>query len=196
MGRIVKFRKPRRKRYRPGRVPRPAKFRPRQKSWAQAWSETRPFVLLIVLATLIAIYQTAGFYSPPGFLATEPERVSDQFTRCGPGRGHACVIDGDTIKIGERKIRVVGIDAPEVEGQCPQERALAEQATQRMRSWVNEGPFEMVGRIDEPTDRYGRDLRTLRRQLTGGGTEYAAEVMRDAGLARRYSGGFRSGWCD
>lgn len=179
------------------RNPKPARFRRRQKSWRQAWRETRPFVLLIMLVTLVAIYQSAGFYAPPAFLAMEPEKVDQYFTRCGPGRGHACVTDGDTIKLGTRKIRIVGIDAPEMEGRCTYERVLAEQASERMRSWVNAGPFEMVGRVDEPTDRYGRDLRTLRRQLPGGaGTEYAAEVMREAGLARRYSGGWRDGWCE
>lgn len=177
--------------------PQPTKFWRKQKSWKQAWRETRYFVMLIAIATLYAIYQSAGFYEPPSFLAMEPEPVDQYFTRCGRGRNHGCVTDGDSIKISERKIRVVGIDAPELEGRCTYERVLAEQATERMLSWVNAGPFEMVGRVDEPTDRYGRDLRTLRRQLPGGaGTEYAAEVMRDAGLARRYSGGWREGWCD
>lgn len=176
--------------------PKPAKFRQRPKSWRQAWRETRPFVLLIMLATLVALHQSAGFYGPPSFLAMEPEPVAAYFTRCGPGRGQHCVTDGDSIKIGARKIRVVGIDAPEIEGRCPAETALAEAAAERMRSWVNAGPFEMIGRVDEPTDRYGRDLRTLRRQRPGGGTEYAADAMREARLARRYSGGWRDGWCD
>ena len=185
------------RRYRPGKAPRPAQFWRKEKSWAQAWRETRPFVFLIALITVIAIHQTAGFYSPPRFLQTEAEPVDTYFTRCGPGRGHACVIDGDTIKIGERKIRVIGIDTPEIQGRCEAERVMAQKAAERMRSWVNAGPFEMVGRIDEPTDRYGRDLRTLRRQLPGGaGTEYAARIMREAGLARQYSGGWRAGWCD
>ena len=62
---------------------------------------------------------------PPAFLSTEPERISERFTRCGPGRGHACVVDGDTIKLGERKVRIIGIDAPEVHGACPEETRLA-----------------------------------------------------------------------
>ena len=50
---------------------------------------------------------------PPGFLSGEPERVAAQFTRCGPGRVHACVVDGDTFKLGKRRVRIIGIDAPE-----------------------------------------------------------------------------------
>ena len=198
MGRLIKFpKRGGRRRYKPGKVPKPAKFRQRPKSWRQAWRETRPFVLLIAIVTLFAVHQSAGFYDPPGFLALEPEPVDAYFTPCGPGRGMHCVTDGDTIKIGDRKIRVIGIDAPEADARCAYESALAAKAAERMRSWVNAGPFEMVGRVDEPTDRYGRDLRTLRRTLPGGaGTEYAAEVMREAGLARRYHGGWREGWCD
>ena len=190
-----------RRRYKPGKVPRPIRFHTRgpvrqEKSWAQAFSETRPWLLVIALVTLVAIWQTPGFYNAPSFLESDPETVAESFTRCGPGRGHACVTDGDTIKLGDRKIRVVGIDTPEVAAQCTGERVLAEAATARMQAWLNEGPFVMVGRIDEPTDRYGRDLRSLRRKRPDGRYEDVADIMRAEGLARRYAGGFRRSWCD
>ncbi|MGN6356956.1 MAG: thermonuclease family protein [Novosphingobium sp.] len=92
-------------------------------------------------------------------MASEPETVSATFTRCGPGRGEACVIDGDTFKLGERKIRIVGIDTPEVDARCPQEAQLAEAATVHIQEVLNRGPFQMIARLDEPTDRYGRELR-------------------------------------
>jgi endonuclease YncB( thermonuclease family) len=44
-------------------------------------------------------------------------------------------------------------------------------------------------------DRYGRDLRVVRRLSGNGGYHSIAEEMRKSGLARRYLGGFRSGWC-
>ncbi len=131
---------------------------------------------------------------PPAFLSTDPERISAQFTRCGRGRGHACVVDGDTFKLGQRKVRIIGIDAPEVNGACPEERRLAEAATAKLQTLLNQGPFEMVGRFDEMQDRYGRDLRIVRRTLPDGSHQSIAEEMRGSGLAHRYVG-MKSGWC-
>lgn len=131
----------------------------------------------------------------PDWAASQPERVAANFTRCGPGRGEACVIDGDTIKLGNRKIRIIGIDTAEVDARCPKEAALAEGATVYLQKWLNEGPFEMVARLDDPTDRYGRELRALRRLGQDGTYRSLAAEMRDSGLARRYMGGFRRSWC-
>lgn len=155
----------------------------------------RPFILLGVLIAAGIPAMDPALVEPVGPLATEPERVAEQFTRCGPGRGHACVVDGDTIRLGDRRIRIIGIDAPEVKGQCVEEIRAAEAATVRLRELLNAGAFEMVGRIDEPTDRYGRELRTLRRVQPDGSVQSIAARMRDEGHARRYLGGLRGGWC-
>lgn len=155
----------------------------------------RPFILA---AILVAAWPTLdpALVEPPAFLSTEPERVSAQFTRCGIGRGHACVIDGDTFKLGERKVRIIGIDAPETHpAQCQRESNLGEAATARLQQLLNEGPFEMVGRIAGSTDRYGRDLRIVRRERDDGSVQSIADEMRSSGLAKRYVGGFKSGWC-
>lgn len=153
----------------------------------------RPFALGAILLGIWPAVDPA-LIEPPGFLSTDPETVDEQFTRCGPGRGHACVIDGDTFKLGQRKVRIIGIDAPEVTAQCPQEARLAERATAELRRLLNQGPFEMVGRIDDQRDRYGRDLRTLRRVRPDGTTQSIADAMRSSGLAHRYNG-FKTSWC-
>ena len=125
-----------------------------------------------------------------GLVATAPERVSEHFTRCGPGRGHACVIDGDTFKLGDRKIRIIGIDAPETHpARCAEEAAKGEAATIRLQSLLNQGPFEMIGSYGDLTDRYGRDLRMITRD-----GESIAEKLRAEGLVRRYLG-YRMPWC-
>lgn len=151
--------------------------------------KARPFVLLGLLVFLWAATDP-GLIEPIGLLATEPERVQESFTRCGPGRGHACVIDGDTFKLGQRKIRIIGIDAPETHPpRCPEEAALGEAATARLQALLNEGPFEMIGNRADALDIYGRDLRALYR----GGRSIAAQ-LRDEGVVRRYAG-FKSDWC-
>jgi micrococcal nuclease len=205
MGRIFPFRR-RRGRWTKSRnygAPKPLKFWPDEdrvtlRGVARetvGWlGKLRPFILGAILLSIWPAMDPA-LVEPPGFLATEPERVNEQFTRCGPGRGHACVIDGDTIKLGDRKIRIIGIDTPEVDARCPAEAVQAEAATAELQRLLNQGPFEMVGRIDNQQDRYGRDLRALRRVRPDGSVQSMAEDMRSSGVARRYLGGFRGGWC-
>ena len=157
------------------------------------WFVIRPFALG---AAALALWPTMdpALIEPPAFLSTDPERISAQFTRCGRGRGRACVVDGDTLKLGDRKVRIIGIDAPEVRGACPEETRLAEAAMSRLQDLLNQGPFEMVGRADDMQDRYGRDLRIVRRKLAGGNYQSIAEEMRKSGLAHRYVT-VKTGWC-
>ena len=48
----------------------------------------------------------------------------------------------------------------------------------------------MVAPVYGKQDRYGRDLRSIRR-----GDQSIADDMRESGLAHRYLGGFKQGWC-
>ena len=155
----------------------------------------RPLTLFAVLAALWPTLDPA-LIEAPAFLSTEPERIAAQFTRCGRGRGEACVVDGDTFKLGQRKVRIVGIDAPETHpASCPEEARLGEAATAELMRLLNQGPFTMSGRIDDSQDRYGRDLRTISRTRSDGTTQSIAEDMRSSGLARRYLGR-RASWCE
>ena len=174
---------------------KPTRFKQAPKSWAQAFSETRPFLLLIALATLAAVHQSAGFYEPPGFLQSDPEEVAGVFSRCGRGRFGHCVIDGDTFKIGDEKFRVTGIDTAEVDARCPAEAAQAEASAAALQAWLNRGPFRITTRLDEPTDRYGRTLAIVKRSEPGGSEDRLADWMTAHGGARGYDGGFRGGWC-
>ncbi len=154
----------------------------------------RPFVLAAILAGLWPTLDPA-LVEPPAFLSAAPERVSARFTRCGPGRGNACVVDGDTFKLGKRKIRIVGIDAPETHpANCPEEARLGEAATAELMRLLNQGSFTMTGRIDDMTDRYGRELRVVTRVRPDGSSQSIAEDMRSSGLAHRYLGR-KSSWC-
>lgn len=151
-------------------------------------ARVRPFGLLAGLAWLWAT--NTGMVEPVGLIATAPERVDARFTRCGRGRGHACVIDGDTFKLGDRKIRIIGIDAPETHpARCPAEVALGEAATARLQALLSEGPFDMVGSRADMTDRYGRELRMIMRD----GRSIGARMVEE-GVVRRYLG-YKMGWC-
>jgi micrococcal nuclease len=66
----------------------------------------------------------------------------------------AKVIDGDTITLEDgRKVRYIGIDAPEVHGDC-----FAQEATQKNKELVLNKRVQLVKDKSE-VDRYGRLLR-------------------------------------
>ena len=180
---------------------KPARFRRapgtgrRALSWRQAWFETRPWIFLIAVVTLSVLYQAPGFYEPPAFLQSTPDVVEGGFTRCGPGRGAFCVIDGDTFKLGDTKYRVTGIDTAEVGAACPAEAAQAAASTTALQSWLSAGAFQITTRLDEPTDRYGRTLAIVKRVKPDGSEERLADWMQEHGGAWGYDGGFRGGWC-
>lgn len=98
------------------------------------------------------------------------------------------IIDGDTFWLEGEKIRVADIDTPELRGRCPEEKALAVRATERMEALLNEGPFELH-RVGRDEDRYGRKLRVVTREGRSLGDRLVAE-----GLARTWTGR-REPWC-
>lgn len=117
------------------------------------------------------------------------------FTLCGEQRAARCVVDGDTVMLGQRRVRLTGYDAPELDGACEAERLLARRAQAALRDWLNRGPFALDGGADPPRDAYGRELRAARRD-DAMGQELLAEGMLGAGLARSTGwGADELGWC-
>jgi endonuclease YncB( thermonuclease family) len=109
------------------------------------------------------------------------------------------VIDGDTFEARVHvwpgldittKIRLRGIDAPELKAHCPAERAMAEAARDALRDLLAEGP---VGVSAVTPDKYGG--RVVADTATRSVASVSA-VLQAKGLARSYGGGHRRGWCD
>lgn len=117
-------------------------------------------------------------------------RVSARhFPICGGGQRIDCVVDGDTIWLDGRKIRIADIDTPEVSSpSCAAEKRLGDRATVRLQSLLNAGPIEVRAQ-GRDEDRYGRKLRTLHRDGRSLGESLVAE-----GLAHRWNGSKQS-WC-
>jgi endonuclease YncB( thermonuclease family) len=106
-----------------------------------------------------------------------------------PGPLQMCrAVDGDTIHCGEQRVRVIGLDAPELRGRCEAERRLAQAATERLSDLLEEGVhLETNGQ-----DRFGRTLAVVR---DARGEDVARVLIRER-LARAYDGrGPREGWC-
>jgi endonuclease YncB( thermonuclease family) len=108
------------------------------------------------------------------------------------------VIDGDTFEARVRlwpgldvttRVRLRGIDAPEMKARCGGERTQAEAARGALRVILDQGE---VGISQVTLDKYGgrviADASTLR-------TPNVSSALLEAGMARRYRGGHRSGWC-
>jgi endonuclease YncB( thermonuclease family) len=141
---------------------------------------------LLLLGLLLALSWWLSRPPPPSVGA---ERVAERFSRCGQGNGFACVVDGDSFRLGKRRIRIRGIDAPEREGACPAETALAERSAARLAELLNAGPFTMTVAGRSERDQYGRELRVLTR-----GGRSIGDAMVEAGLAHDYRG-HKTSWC-
>lgn len=116
--------------------------------------------------------------------------VTAQFARCRRGHVGDCVVDGDTFKFAGETIRIADIDTPETHPpRCAREARLGERATVRIQELLNAGPVT-IAPYKRPHDRYGRRLALV----TRGGASLGERLVAE-GLARRYDGGHRRGWC-
>jgi endonuclease YncB( thermonuclease family) len=142
-------------------------------------------LLLLMVAALAAGPGTAAAASGqpmPGPFAARVERV----------------IDGDSLAVRvdiwpglevATIVRLRGIDAPELSGRCPEERRRAAAARDALAALVGEGPVSLAA---VETDKYGGRVVADVADAAG---HPLAEALVGAGLARRYDGGRRDGWC-
>ncbi|WDZ78544.1 thermonuclease family protein [Ensifer adhaerens] len=91
----------------------------------------------------------------------------------GEARGAASVSDGDSLRLGGKRIRIEGIDAPELDQSCVRDDEAwdcGRQARDRLREQVSAGDVRcrFHGR-----DRYGRDLGTCE----AGGRDVGREMV-------------------
>lgn len=109
------------------------------------------------------------------------------------------VVDGDTIAVRvtiwlkqdiEVLVRVRGIDAPELHGDCPSEKEGAANATAALARLVTQG--EVILTAVEGDKYYGRVVADV---STGGGADIGQALLA-GGFARAYDGTARQPWCD
>jgi endonuclease YncB( thermonuclease family) len=117
----------------------------------------------------------------------------------GPVRAQVLrVIDGDTFDASARiwlgqaievRVRITGIDAPELHARCDAERQRAEAAREYLVRRIEGGEVKLTsvrydkygGRIDAAVADTGGDI---------------ARAMLKARMARPYEGGHRASWCE
>jgi len=97
------------------------------------------------------------------------------------------VTDGDTVRLGDERIRLIGVDTPEVRRpKCKAEKMLGDRATIYVRGRLAVAKDVQINR--NGVDRYGR---TLARVVLDG--EDLSKAIIKAGLGMEYYGG-RRGW--
>lgn len=101
-------------------------------------------------------------------------------------------IDGDTIVVDGRHVRIANIDAPEIHDyHCDAELRLGMLAKRRMAELLAGGAVVLhEGDHGRMVDRYGRMLATVE----AGGKD-VGETLVAEGLARRWTGKRRP-WCN
>lgn len=200
MGRIIPFRKTRRK-------PSGAKHWARAEAYGAPRNRIGWFPIALVALPLAAFTAVlllpleggapqaegaTGFFTQgakPAANIVDRERAS--FSLCsGPVRV-TCVVDGDTIWYQGTKIRIADLDTPEVSNPgCANEAMMGRKATRRLQALLNAGPFSLEPNPEgRDTDRYGRSLMLVTRD----GASLGA-VLVDEGLAEQW-GGPRKSWC-
>jgi micrococcal nuclease len=116
------------------------------------------------------------------------------------------VIDGDTLEVRvhiwlgqdiNTRVRLAGIDAPELRGNCNREKDLARRARAYLVARLLPAEAEVgSGEIRLREVRYGKYAgRVLARVETLDGTDLGQGLVA-AGLARPYDGRRRASWCE
>jgi endonuclease YncB( thermonuclease family) len=110
------------------------------------------------------------------------------------------IFDGDTFAASVRlendvrvsvRVRILGIDAPEIHGECESEIAAAFKARDELSKLLPEGSVAELSDIKD--DKYlGRIDANVK---TADGRDVGAAML-SSGLARKYSGEKRRGWCE
>ncbi|MEP7030013.1 MAG: thermonuclease family protein [Pseudolabrys sp.] len=164
--------------------------------------------VLVLAAVWFAAGLAAGAMISPnasglGAVTAEPPRAEPaESLRSGHPAEVMRVLDGDTFEARVRiwpgmdittRVRLRGIDAPEMHARCDDERVKAIAARDALVRILAEGGVG-ISRIGQ--DKYGgrvdADVSTAK-------TKNVSAVLLDRGesigLARRYSGGRRESWC-
>ena len=157
---------------------------------------------LLLAAASFAAGLSAGALVVPAGASRPMSAPVVQAAPTGLRAGHPAevlrVIDGDTFAARVRiwpgmevttKVRLRGIDAPELRARCDGERMQALAARDALTRLLAEGD---VGVSEVGQDKYGGRVDA---SVSTARTADVSQAMLATGLARRYAGGRRASWC-
>ena len=149
-------------------------------------------------AALGPVSTTRGSQSGETISLNKGEAVAPSTLRSGHPAEVLRVLDGDTFEARVRlwpglditsKVRLRGIDAPELRARCEEERAKAVAARDALQAILDQGD---VGISAVALDKYGG--RVVADASTRATPDVSAALL-SSGLARSYAGGRREPWC-
>jgi len=132
--------------------------------------------------------------------ASEPASAASPASFPGPIEARVLrVLDGDTIEVAAHiwleqeltvRVRLLGIDAPEMKGRCARERGLALRAREMVAATTVRGEVSLT---QIQYDKYGG--RVVARVAAVDGRDLS-DALIASGLAHRYDGGKKRPWCE
>ncbi|MGB8400841.1 thermonuclease family protein [Bradyrhizobium sp.] len=174
--------------------------------WGWRFPAALPWVFVLGVAAGAMLPVRHWVHWPTSHPATDSPAARDSdmiWRRAGkPDLRHPVdvirTIDGDTFEARVHlwpgldittRVRLRGIDAPELKASCPAELQMAETASDALRGLLSEGDVAIfnIG-PDKYSGRVVADVATRR-------TESVSAALLAAGHARSYHGGRRGGWC-
>jgi endonuclease YncB( thermonuclease family) len=159
--------------------------------------------LWLLAAAVFAAGLTIGVFlgsdKVGGTIPAAPSVATEAGLRAGYPAEVLRVFDGDTFEARVRiwpgtdvttKVRIRGIDAPEMKARCEEERLKAVAARDTLSLLLQQGGVA-ISNVGQ--DKYGGrvDADVSTRQVAS-----VSETMLTRGLARSYGGGKRESWCD
>ena len=159
------------------------------------------FILGLMAGAVISptsqVYSTAVLSAPPA--GADAPSLPTSMARGTCAADVVRVLDGDTFEARVRiwpglevttKVRLRGIDAPELKARCEAEQGKAEAAREALRALLAQGEVA-IARVT--LDKYGG--RVVAEASTRSTTDISQALL-GAGLVRSYGGGRRDSWCD
>lgn len=178
----------------------------RRSSWRRRFSAALPWVFVLGVAAGTTLPVRQWLHWPSSSQSVDSQAARDAeivWKQAGnPDVRHPVelirTIDGDTFEARvllrpglepSTRIRLRGIDAPELKASCPEELQMAETATDALRKLLGEGGVTIfnIG-PDKYSGRVVAEVATKR-------TANVSTAMLAAGLVRSYGGGHRNSWC-
>jgi endonuclease YncB( thermonuclease family) len=180
----------------------------RSTPWRSRFSAALPWVFVLGMAagTMLPVKRWVHWPFPASRSADTPAAHDAEtvWRRAGnPTVRHPVdvlyTIDGDTFEARvhllpgmdlKTRVRLRGIDAPELKAQCAQELKLAETASDALRGLLGAGSVTIynIG-PDKYPGRVVADVATSK-------TPSVSAALLAGGFVRAYGGGHRNGWCD
>ena len=184
---------------------RPNAYRPQfgGSPFGRRFARLLPWMLVVGVVVAVVLTFRHGPNGPVPYAADERTQDAEIILRqSGNPDGRLPVdvvrtIDGDTFlaRVHQRdgrdlvaRVRLRGIDAPEMKASCQAELDKAEAATEALRNLLGEGGVMIYNLGSEKYGRVLADVATRR-------TTNVSAAMLAGGYARSYNGGHRDGWC-